>query len=274
MKPTSISKRTIFLLPLLLCAATLAVFLNSQFSVARSIHADRVDEMGTLPPVEYSETDLALHPIYGHSIVDGGIHSAEEFLHAVRVDPEIAAHYKNFDLAEAHIISFQHPVHAYVSYRIAGEGIFWTRQPVTIAAHEQLITDGKMYIRTRCGNLMSETARTPTHNPSEPSDLNHVGGFPPISIPQDVSEYFPPPPIFTPPLPLTGPTLPPLFPTPYPPIESCTDCVIVAPPPPAPPNPPVSIPEPNSLVLLAAGIAALPLLESLATKFGPRSHAS
>ena len=54
---------------------------------------------------------------------------------------------------------------AYVSYRI-GHRVFWTRKPVRIPAGETVLTDGETEIRARCGNAVSECARSPCRTSS------------------------------------------------------------------------------------------------------------
>ena len=55
----------------------------------------------------------------------------------------------------------------YVSYRIAGR-VYWTTKQVKLHRGEKVITDGKMTLRTRCGNQVSESARQEV-SPNEPA---------------------------------------------------------------------------------------------------------
>jgi hypothetical protein len=55
----------------------------------------------------------------------------------------------------------------YVSYRIAGK-VYWTTKRVLLHRGEKVITDGKMTLRTRCGNQVSDEARKEV-SPNEPA---------------------------------------------------------------------------------------------------------
>jgi len=239
------------------------------------VHVDAVDDWSrSLEPIaDYPASGEAVRPIYNHSIVKGGVRNASEVLRALQADPEIAAHYKDFDVSKARLVSFDRPVRAFVSYRIAGMGIFWTKNPVMIAAHEPLLTDGNMYIRTRCGNILSAGAKSPTNQTSEPSDLDNTidtddladdltGDLPTIPQPgpEDAS-HSPSTTTLTPPS-NPGPPLPPLLP----PQDGCTDCFIVTPLPPAPNTPQTQIPEPGTLLMLATGIGGVMIFKLLASQ--------
>jgi hypothetical protein len=117
-------------------------------------------------------TGGSVHRIYGHSLVPGGIHSVDELMAVIERDPQLAEHYKNFDLSKAHIITLDHDVVAYVSYRL-DRGIYWEAHPTIIAKGEEVITDGLNFIRTRCGNEISYAPGFPT-SPDEPADINLV----------------------------------------------------------------------------------------------------
>ena len=84
----------------------------------------------------------------------------QELSQAIKTDPVVAAQYANFDLAKAKLVKLQHDEYAYVSFRV-GDGVYWTRHKVKLHEGETLITDGKHYGRTRCGNRVSKAARLP-----------------------------------------------------------------------------------------------------------------
>jgi hypothetical protein len=240
-------------------------------------------------PVPQSSDLVNGHPVYAHSIVKGGVHSAEELLDVMRNDPDVAAHYKDFDVAKAHIVTLDHAFLAFVSYRLEGKGIFWTMHQVLIPANEPLLTDGNSYIRVRCGNMISSNGMTPVNKPNEPSDLDtivtplippvHESGpsdessedyteSPAYIVPSTSTLIGPPPGSPAPVLPPTAPGQPIGVP------GNCYGCgvpIIGLPSPPSnpiipdvplsPTTPPTGVPEPDSLCLLALGIAALPLLK-------------
>jgi len=127
---------------------------------------------GTPTPAPAPTTIRSVRRIYGHALVAGGIRSADELMALITRDPQLAEHYKNFDLSKAHMITLDHDVVAYVSYRLAG-GIYWAARPSIIAKGEQVITDGTNFIRARCGNLISYAAGLPTSY-DEPQDMDIV----------------------------------------------------------------------------------------------------
>ena len=105
-------------------------------------------------------------PVYPYSIVPGGVHDPKELERVFENDPVVAAHYKGFDFRRARIVQLTEDRVVYVSYRIAGH-VYWTTKKVRLRRGEKVITDGKMTLRTRCGNQVSETARQEV-SPKEP----------------------------------------------------------------------------------------------------------
>jgi hypothetical protein len=178
-------------------------------------------------------------PVYGHSIVKGGIHTLGQLLGVIATDPLAAQHYKGFDISKAHFIRLDHNIMAYVSYRVDGKGIYWSSKPELIMAGEEVITDGTNFIRVRCGNMISYAPQSPAETDA-PTDTNTIvetftpfsdtplavqvpttpsgtpgAGTPPTGNPPPPCCGFTPPPIFTtptPPLTPTNPGAPPLTP--------------------------------------------------------------
>src|ERR1700758_1586215 len=104
--------------------------------------------------------------VYPYSVIPGGVYSATQLRTALRRDPVVAAHYRNFQTHSGQLIRLASERHVYVSYRVAGR-IYWTRKKVTLYAGETLLSDGTHLARTRCGNRISEVPAEPT-SPSEP----------------------------------------------------------------------------------------------------------
>ena len=127
---------------------------------------------GTPAPIATPATPGALRPVYGHALVRGGVHSIAELAALLHADPQLADHYKSFDLPKAHIITLDHNQMAYVSYRIE-KGIYWTTHPILIQKGEELITDGTIFIRAACANQIAYTPGVPT-NPAEPQDVGII----------------------------------------------------------------------------------------------------
>ena len=138
------------------------------------------------PPVQWMESDVRrdlslsaaatadsnlpsreTRPVYPYSIVPGGVHDPKELERVFENDPVVAAHYRNFDFRRARILQLTEDRTVYVSYRIAGR-VYWTTKRVLLRRGEKVITDGKMTLRTRCGNQVSDTARNEV-SPNEPT---------------------------------------------------------------------------------------------------------
>lgn len=108
-----------------------------------------------------------VRPVYPYSLVPGGVHDPKELEQTFEHDPVLASHYRGFDFRRARVVELAADRTVYVSYRIAGH-VYWTTKKVMLHRGEKVITDGKMTLRTRCGNQVSETARKET-SPNEPS---------------------------------------------------------------------------------------------------------
>jgi hypothetical protein len=105
--------------------------------------------------------------VYPYSIIPGGVVSATELRSAMAYDAVVAAHYAAFDLAKARVFRLQEARAVYVSYR-RGDDVFWTSKKLRLAAGETLITDGQHTSRTRCGNQISDSPRTPISLAADP----------------------------------------------------------------------------------------------------------
>lgn len=106
-------------------------------------------------------------PVYPYSIIPGGVVSAAELRSAVAHDPVVAAHYAAFDLANARVFQVQEARSVYVSYR-RGDDVFWTSKKLRLAVGETLISDGQHISRTRCGNQISDEPRMPVSLAGDP----------------------------------------------------------------------------------------------------------
>ena len=205
---------------------------------------------------------LAQRPrrVYPYSVIPGGVSSPEGLRYYNSHDHVAAAHYADFNLAKARVAQLKAERWGYVSYRV-GDEVFWTRRKLRLTKGEQLITDGVHYARTRCGNRISAVPRKPTW-PFEPPTaafeppvveyaskppslipLNPVPSLspnpvPPVLVPNGEPPFIIPPPIILPPG-GGGPLPPPIVPRGG------------NPPPVAP------VPEPNTLQMLAPGLAGI-----------------
>ena len=106
--------------------------------------------------------------IYPYSIVPGGVHERGELARIILEDKVVAAHYAGIDIEKAHLVTVARPRAVYVSYR-KGDQVFWTAKKVTLAAGEEVLTDGVNELRARCGNRISDVPMLPVemHAPSE-----------------------------------------------------------------------------------------------------------
>lgn len=136
---------------------------------------------------------------YPYSVVDGGVHSVDDARRAMDEDRVVAAHYARLDLTRARLVTVDRPQRVHVSYRI-GDRIYWTGRAVQLYAGEQIITDGTVLIRARCGNCISTAPQAPV-SPAEPppSEFDRVLDVPldpPLvaaPTPPDAPQAFVPP---------------------------------------------------------------------------------
>lgn len=91
---------------------------------------------------------------YRYSVIPHGVFSARELNAAITADPVVAAHYQTFDASRATLVPLEQARLAYVSYRL-GDRVFWTRHPVRLPAGELVLSDGRDVVRARCGNRIS-----------------------------------------------------------------------------------------------------------------------
>jgi hypothetical protein len=119
------------------------------------------------PAADPDRPSQEARPVYPYSLVPGGVHDPKELERVFEHDPVIAAHYRDFDFRRARVVQLLEDKTVYVSYRIRGR-VYWTTKRVRLRRGEKVITDGKMTLRTRCGNQVSETARNEV-SPNEPA---------------------------------------------------------------------------------------------------------
>lgn len=123
--------------------------------------------------------NLEGRPVYRYSVVPGGVKDVQELKWAADHDPVVAQHYAGFDYDHARVVRLALARTAYVSYRI-GNKVYWMRHRVTLPAGETVITDGKIMVRTRCGNRVEDVCPQYYLSP-EPRDL--YGEYTPLPIP-------------------------------------------------------------------------------------------
>lgn len=109
------------------------------------------------------------HPVYAYSIIPGGVQDASELRTAVERDAVVAQHYAGFDYSRAQITEVREPKLVYLSYRMKDK-VYWTRKPHALHKGEKLISDGKITARARCGNQVSEQPKAEV-SPVEPPEV-------------------------------------------------------------------------------------------------------
>ena len=106
-------------------------------------------------------------PHYRHSIVPGGVDTAEEMKQKMKADPVVARHYEGLNPDRMRPVRQAADQSYYVSYRV-GNQVFWTSRKVALKKGETVLTDGEEWVRGRCGNRMSLMARYPSLPAVEP----------------------------------------------------------------------------------------------------------
>jgi len=214
--------------------------------------------------VEQFEKDHRV--VFPYSIIPGGAKSMQELRQAVTMDPVVARHYSDFDLAKVRRVTLRAPQSMYVSYRI-GDDVFWTKHKLTLSKGETMLTDGHAMARTRCGNRVSALPTKPNAL-VEPTaeELNASMFGPPVSTPY-LAAYSAPLPAF-PSASATQPaesSIPPFVPTaivsflPLPGSGSGGSGT-TAPPIITSPDPLVGVPEPGTAGLVLVGLGAICLM--------------
>jgi PEP-CTERM motif len=154
-------------------------------SVARQLSLPRLHVSQVLPDAFWERGDVraklaqatvrtaAPRPMssrstYPYSVIPGGIQSVAELREQAARDYVVRRHYANFEYRFARIIQAHVAREVYLSYRL-GDRVFWTKKKVHLRPGEQLITDGNITARTRCGNQISEKPKAEVSD-EEPSE--------------------------------------------------------------------------------------------------------
>jgi PEP-CTERM motif-containing protein len=232
--------------------------------IAPAYSSSFLSAAGDQDPQQISlDGNYSARPIYPYSVIPGGVESAAELRNSVTRDPVVAEHYGDFDVARARVVRLDQDRFLYVSYRL-GNRVFWSKKRFTIHKGEAVITDGEHMARTRCGNRVADVAAGPmmavepdleTAPPATAEALTGAPDFLGASpfAPGDVA-LTPPPTsgissggssgggIGSPGAPVGGGG--------GPPSHGVT-------PPVTPPIPPIPAPEPETLLMLAAGFTGI-----------------
>jgi hypothetical protein len=210
----------------------------------------------------------AARQIFPYSIIPGGVRSGREVEDSIVKDPVVARHYAGIDANRLMAERLKHDMDLFSSYRL-GNNVYWTKHPIRLRAGELVLTDGVNLIRARCGNRLSSTSSqqsTTDTSAVEPPEIVFEAGTP------SLVEFAVDTPIFveitdeSPALTASNRVAPE---TPGAPTYSSyapTGYSMIAPPwccsgpkesIPPPPTPLTPVPEPASLLLLAAGVGVI-----------------
>lgn len=134
--------------------------------------------------------------VFPYSVVPGGTRTPEQVRRAVASDAVVAGHYQAVRLGELKPKLLEQPMRGYVSYR-RGDSVFWTSQPLILRTGEVILSDGESIIRGRCGNLVSDTPRSPVEPPRQqpsqaeldlPVPVHALGAeLPPVTAPDEIA---------------------------------------------------------------------------------------
>ncbi len=176
---------------LALVAGVAAVQNGPEPQASRPISGQNWLEMQFPATVQRILDEAAKRPVYPYSVVAGGVRNSPEAELAVSRDPVVAQHYKDFDTTRALPSKLVNARLAHVSYRMNGN-IYWTKKKVQLHAGETILSDGKLEIRGRCGNRISDRPMSPVHD-DEPAEVASDTPLPPPLNPNNVSKTGNPP---------------------------------------------------------------------------------
>jgi hypothetical protein len=113
------------------------------------------------PDVIAASASSGARTVFRHSVVPGGVYTADEAQAAMSRDSTVADHYRQVSPAVLHPETLAADQLVYMSYRI-GDQIYWTKNKVLLREGERILTDGVNRIRARCGNCLSLQPMQPT----------------------------------------------------------------------------------------------------------------
>ena len=215
------------------------------------------------PQISLDANDSA-RAVYPYSVIPGGVESAAELRNSATRAPVVAKHYEDFYIERARVVRLSEDRPLYVSYRL-GNNVFWSKKRFMLRKGETVITDGEHMARTRCGNRLAEAptgpvmAAEPELEAAPPEEAQALVGGPAFAgapvAPGEVpltptptsaispGSGFPGGGIIgSPGIPIAGGGTPSSPSTPVTPII---------------PSPPITTPEPETLLMLSAGLTGI-----------------
>ena len=180
------------LLIIALCSFATAPCLH--FTSGRLASSSGITATTTKPGGVISATARSLRPNFPYSVIPGGAYSPAELRYANHRDHLVREHYADFDLSSARLVTLTDDRYQYVSFRLR-DRIYWTRNKLRIPRGEVLLTDGRNYARTRCGNRLSSKPK-PNTTAQQPSErLLSLPPFSPGQLKKGEVKLAPAPPI-------------------------------------------------------------------------------
>jgi hypothetical protein len=160
---------------LIATVCALAVAFALQFAEKNIRFPQRIPAATAANAPKLPNSVRALRPNYPYSVIAGGAYSPAELRYASTHDALVREHYAGFDMNSARLTVSTEDRYQYASFRLKN-AIFWTQSKLRIPKGEMLLTDGRNYARTRCGNRLSGTAmaKTVRNEPSESLSLPPV----------------------------------------------------------------------------------------------------
>jgi hypothetical protein len=161
----------LFTLPRVLLALALAWVAAYYFPLSKLIHpADgRSSPFTARKGAQPNPAFPFGHPYFPYSVIPGGAYTRAELEKALQADSVAAAHYSDFNVAKAHVITLDSDRLSYVSFR-KGDKVYWTSHQIRLKKGETLLTDGVHFARTRCGNRLSDRPSDPVVTDVEPAE--------------------------------------------------------------------------------------------------------
>lgn len=174
-----------------ICAVVSAVALRI---IVRSIQETAPITLGVVKPGATIDAAMrSFRPNYPYSVIPGGAYSPAELRAVNQTDPLVREHYSDFDLNAAQLVTLTADRYQYASFRMKNK-IYWTRNRLKIPKGEVLLTDGRHYARTRCGNRLSPVSVAQTTPLQPPDRLLSLPPFTPDQLGKGVLQPAPAPP--------------------------------------------------------------------------------
>jgi hypothetical protein len=155
-------------LPFVFVLVAIIVLTTARPATPRARSAATLQQMANSASFSAPKSARPARFVYQYSVIPGGVQDVYELSQAVAHDPDVALHYADFNFRHARVVRLLASQKMYMSYRRHGR-ILWTKTPHLILAGEEVITDGKVTARKRCGNRLASKPEGLVA-PDEPSE--------------------------------------------------------------------------------------------------------